>query len=219
MVYIHKLNDIPIDFSKYSFGKPEKGDGFWAMYVSTKDDHDNDTNLFFQSPKMTFSTEFETNDKETVDDHAHPDYVDLSCDNDDFIQLINSLDECFMSAIKSNAEEWFPGKNIDDTFLEVGQVKNLRKGNLMKFTVTDETETFNSDREAIDIRTIQASQSVKVLIELVGLWFTTNRWGVMWKIAQMKLYAKPKKNIRGYMFPDDEEPEVVKHILRPPPGV
>ena len=211
MVYIHKLKDIPTDFSKYSFSKPKKGDGYYSMYVSTKDDNDNETNLFFQSPKMCFATTSET---------TGLDYVDLSCDDEGFTTLINSLDDCFMNAIKQHAEEWFPGKNIDDTFLEVGQVKNLRKGNLVKFKVTDETEAFNTERESIDITSIKPSQNVKALIELVGLWFTSNRWGVMWRVVQIKTCEKPKKNIRGYMFPDDEEAEVdVGHILKPPPGV
>lgn len=218
MVHIHKINEIPTDFSKYTFGKPIKGDGFYSMYITTKDEQDNVTNLFFQSPKMSFMTDFASMDNETRD---ACEYVDMSCDNEEYIELMNTLDEVFMNAIKSNADEWFPGKNIDDTFLEVGQVKNLRKGNIVKFKLTEDTEAFNHERDAIDIQSIGNSQSVKALIELVGLWFTSNRWGVMWKLAQIKTCDKTKKNtVRGYMFPEEDEPEVEhKNILKPPPGV
>ncbi len=225
MVYMYKLSNIPTDVEKFEFGKPIKGDGFYSMYVTTKDDDENVTNLFFQSPKMTVQSDFEVssetedNENEECGFKGHvAEYVDISCDSEEYINAINTLDEVFMQAIKTNADTWFPGKGIDDTFLEVGQVKNLRKSNSVKFKVTRDTEGFNDKKEAIDLRSIKKDQKVRALIELVGLWFTSNRWGVMWKIAQIKTCDKTKNMPRGYLFPDDEEVDT-NNILTPPPGV
>lgn len=220
MVYMYKLSNIPTEVEQFEFGKPIKGDGFYSMYVTTKDNNDNVTNLCFQSPKMIVQSDFEASSEtgeETKESHV-AEYVDLSCDNDEYINAINKLDEVFMQAIKTNAETWFPGKGIDETFLEVGQVKNLRKSNSVKFKLTRDTEGFNDEKDAIDLRSIKRSQKVRALIELVGLWFTSNRWGVMWKISQIKTCDKTKNISRGYLFPDDEEVET-SNILTPPPGV
>jgi hypothetical protein len=220
MVYMYKLSNIPTEVEQFEFGKPIKGDGFYSMYVTTKDNNDNGTNLCFQSPKMIVQSDFEVSSEtgeETKESHV-AEYVDLSCDNDEYINAINKLDEVFMQAIKTNAETWFPGKGIDETFLEVGQVKNLRKSNSVKFKLTRDTEGFNDEKDAIDLRSIKRSQKVRALIELVGLWFTSNRWGVMWKISQIKICDKTKNISRGYLFPDDEEVET-SNILTPPPGV
>ena len=220
MVYMYKLSNIPTEVEQFEFGKPIKGDGFYSMYVTTKDNNDNVTNLCFQSPKMIVQSDFEASSEtgeETKESHV-AEYVDLSCDNDEYINAINKLDEVFMQAIKTNAETWFPGKGIDETFLEVGQVKNLRKSNSVKFKLTRDTEGFNDEKDAIDLRSIKRSQKVRALIELVGLWFTSNRWGVMWKISQIKTCDKTKNISRGYLFPDDEEVET-NNILTPPPGV
>ena len=220
MVYMYKLSNIPTEVEQFEFGKPIKGDGFYSMYVTTKDNNDNVTNLCFQSPKMIVQSDFEVSSEtgeETKESHV-AEYVDLSCDNDEYINAINKLDEVFMQAIKTNAETWFPGKGIDETFLEVGQVKNLRKSNSVKFKLTRDTEGFNDEKDAIDLRSIKRSQKVRALIELVGLWFTSNRWGVMWKISQIKTCDKTKNISRGYLFPDDEEVET-NNILTPPPGV
>ena len=218
MVYMYKLSNIPTEVERFDFGKPIKGDGFYSMYVTTKDNNDNVTNLCFQSPKMIVQSDFELSETEENKESHVAEYVDLSCDNEDYINVINTLDDVFMQAIKTNAETWFPGKGIDETFLEVGQVKNLRKSNSVKFKVTRDTEGFNDEKDAIDLRSIKRSQKVRALIELVGLWFTSNRWGVMWKIAQIKTCDKTKNISRGYLFPDDEEVET-NNILTPPPGV
>tara|TARA_Y100000389_G_C17355550_1_gene460879 strand:- start:223 stop:903 length:681 start_codon:yes stop_codon:yes gene_type:complete len=226
---MYKLSNIPTDTNKYDFGKPIKGDGFYSMYVTTKDNEDNITNLFFQSPKMTVQSDFEVISEDeseiNVDEEEREykgrvaEYADLSCDNEEYINAINTLDESFMQAIKTNAEEWFPGKGIDETFLEVGQAKNLRKSNTVKFKITRDTEGFNDKKESIDLRSIKTSQKVRAMIELVGLWFTSNRWGVMWKLAQIKTCEKTKNISRGYLFPDDEEVDTNNNILTPPPGV
>ena len=80
------------------------------MYVTTKDNNDNVTNLCFQSPKMIVQSDFEvsseTDTEETKESHVS-EYVDLSCDNEEYINAINTLDEVFMQAIKTNAETWF----------------------------------------------------------------------------------------------------------------
>ena len=100
MVYMYKLSNIPKDVEKFEFGKPIKGDGFYSMYVTTKDDDENVTNLFFQSPKMTVQSDFELiSEKEEDKEGIDPDfkgrvaeYVELSCESEEYINVVNTLD-------------------------------------------------------------------------------------------------------------------------------
>lgn len=199
-----------LELDSIVFAAPKKYEDHYSVNLSVGDEK-----LLVQSPKIKLNADLE----------LPPDnkFVDVLCASSEFITSLKRVDETMASVIKDNRETWFPGKNIDDTFVEVGQVPSVLSSNTIRLRVNKHLQVFDSSSKSpLEADLVGAGTDTKCIMHLAGIWFTATRWGLTWNLVQMKTYpVQPKKSYKGYMFPDDEdeiEPDDDTNPT-PPPGV
>ena len=189
------LDSLELDTIK--FAAPKKYNDHYSVNVSVGD---NDK-LLIQSPKFTLNTDLNLNEPVNK-------FVDFLCGSTEFIESIKSVDQTMANVIKENRDTWFPGKDIDDSFVEVGQVPSVLSANTIRMRVNKHLQVFDSaSKTPLDnVDNLEVGSQSKCIMQLAGIWFTATRWGLTWNLVQMKIYPTvAKKMYKGYMFPDDEE--------------
>jgi len=199
--------------NELEFGVPKKNTNHYSIHVSAPGTE----RIMIQSPKMEL--------RENVNLMSDS-YADMVCKDTDFLNALKAVDQHMMDVIKSKRDEWFPDKNIDDTFVEVGQVPSVMMKNTVRLRVNKNVEVFETTKQKSDTVTIGQGTPVKCIMHLTGIWFTATRWGLTWNLVQLKQYPQGIKvptTYTGYMFPDEEsDHESVDDIdtePAPPPGV
>ena len=215
------------DFSNVTYTDPKKSTGHYSVCAQLLDDNGmSGGKIYFQTPKMRLVTDMVTRDEASSDDVCTKPFVDMSSDEDTFIKSIKDLDTHIFNVIKEKRGEWFPNKTIEDTFLEMGQTPSLMINNVIRARTDKHLEIFNSQKESVDAKSVTANHVVRCILQFVGIWFTSTRWGITWKVVQMLHYPerKPVVNVRTknvYMFPEDDDvsDNDDDDIPVPPPGV
>lgn len=208
---ITPLEDLEID--SLSFGLPKKTTDHYTISLFTGEDKQR---ILLQTPKLKLNADLSLESMT---------FADMTCSNQDFIESVKQLDHAMVSVIKSNKDTWFPNKNVDDTFVEVGQMSSVLMKNVLRIRVPQRVDVFDSAKNQLtDITNINAGTSVRCILHLSGMWFTATRWGLSWNVMQLKTYPieKPNTIYSGYMFPDeDDDINVIDDIdiVTPPPGV
>lgn len=204
-----------LDLDSVVFAAPKKYNDHYSVNLSVGEEK-----LLIQSPKFKLNADLD------VLPAPENKFVDVLCGSSEFISSLKNVDATMAKVIKDNREKWFPGKNIDDTFVEVGQVPSVLSSNLVRLRVNRHLQVFDSASKCLlEADRVEAGTDVKCIMHLAGIWFTATRWGLTWNLVQMKTYpVQPKKIYKGYMFPDDDE-ETDHHQTdddtnpTPPPGV
>jgi hypothetical protein len=211
---ITPLEDLEIQ--SLVFGLPKKSGDHYAISVSIGEEKER---IMIQTPKLNLSNDLNL-DAMT--------FVDMACSNPEFIESVKQVDHAMASVIKANRGTWFPNKNIDDTFVEVGQMPSVLMQNVLRLRVRKNVDIFDSAKNQLsDITSVEAGTSVRCILHVSGLWFTATRWGISWNVVQLKMYPKdkPKAVYTGYLFPDEDEDAPVSDeaedidTVVPPPGV
>lgn len=211
-----------LDFDNVTYTMPKKAPGHYSVCA-----HQNDENgvsggkMYFQTPKMKVQHDLVNTDGDLAR------FLDVACDDEAFVNGVKELDERVFNVIKEKRTEWFPNKNIDDTFLEVGQTQTMMKNNVVRAHVDKNIQLFNTQKDSLTPDTITKESTVRCILQFVGIWFTATRWGVTMKIVQMLHYPErparlDRQHNYGYMFPDeetvDDQPDDDETPV-PPPGV
>lgn len=208
---ITALEDM--ELSSLVFGLPKKLGDHYAISVSSGDEKER---IMIQTPKLKLTNDLDLNAMS---------FVDMTCSNPEFLESVKQVDHAMASVIKANRDTWFPNKNIDDTFVEVGQMPSVLMKNVLRLRVRENVDIFDSAKNQLtELTRIEADTQVRCILHMSGLWFTATRWGISWNVVQLKTYPKdkPKTVYTGYLFPDeDEEPMHGEDIdtVVPPPGV
>jgi len=193
------------------FAAPKKYSDHYSVNLSVGDEK-----LLIQSPKFKLNADLDLPPENR--------FVDVLCGSSEFLTSLKQVDDTMANVIKANRETWFPGKNIDDTFVEVGQVPSVLSSNTIRLRVNKHLQVFDSSSKSlVKADRVEAGTDAKCIIHLTGIWFTATRWGLTWNMVQMKTYPiQPKKMYKGYMFPDEEEEAEQDDDdtnPTPPPGV
>lgn len=208
---ITPLEDLEIE--SLSFGIPKKTNDHYAISLFTGEEKQR---IMIQTPKLKLNAELSLEQMT---------FTDMMCSSQDFIDSIKQVDHAMVSVIKANRDTWFPNKNIDDTFVEVGQMSSVLMKNVLRLRVPLKVDVFDSAKNQLtELTHIDAGTSVRGILHLSGMWFTATRWGLSWNVVQLKTYPKekPKTVYSGYLFPDeDDECNTIDDIdiVTPPPGV
>jgi hypothetical protein len=206
---ITPLEDLEIE--SLSFGIPKKTNDHYTISLFTGEEKQR---IMLQTPKLKLNADLSL---ESVS------FSDMTCHNQEFIDSIKQLDHAMVSVIKANKETWFPNKNIDDTFVEVGQMSSVLMKNVLRVRVPPKVDAFDNAKNQLTDTNIDTGTSVRCILHLSGMWFTATRWGLSWNVVQLKTYPKekPKTTYSGYMFPDEDDECPVEDIdsVTPPPGV
>jgi|TARA_B110000261_G_scaffold94194_1_gene106802 hypothetical protein len=209
---IHAIDNIP--YEKLVFGKLKKGVDTYMMstYLS---ENNALSKLCVQTPKLSLHSDL------MVGDDIQP-FVTYTSEDPSIAFFIKSTEDYVLTELKRNKEEWFVNKGIDDVFLENGLTSSVMKNNVYRFRIMKDVQVYDSSKSVVDISGIKKGVSSKCIIQMTGLWFTPSRWGVTWKVIQMKLQSKsPRIENREYMFTDDDNEDFNEDdsALTVPPNV
>lgn len=122
---------------------------------------------------------------------------------------ISEIDAQNIIAAKANCQEWF-GKSLADQTLETAYSKSTQDltMNTTKAKVGSQivTKTFSHDRTVVDTNQLVIGTECDVILEFSGIWFMKKTFGPIWRVAQVRLLAPPKKLYPDdYLFQDTEE--------------
>lgn len=205
-----KFDEIP--YTSLIYTKPRKinnGSKHYCVniYNHNETTHQNE-NMYIQTPTLKVHSNL---NEECA-------YMNFVYTHDAFREKIQALEEYLVDIIKKNKDEWFPGKDISETFLDVGLVPSFNKDKLRNVKLDKDLKLFNSSKNEIENSELKPNDEVKCIFQLSGVWFTTSRWGVEWKVLQIKTMKKNNINTDiGYMFPDEDEDDLEN--IDPPPGI
>ena len=168
------------------FGKPKKlPDGRYYLKV-TKDD---ESRVMYQLNRSKLVTKFDDSENVTLD------LTDAA------VGVISAVDETILTADKANCLDWF-GKNLAEKTLDTAFSRSVT-GNLMnvgKATVKGQilTKVYTNTKELAETSILEADTPCDVMLEFSGVWFMKKTFGPIWRIAQARMLAAPKK-----LYPDE----------------
>ena len=206
---VFSIKNIP--YESVVFGRLKRGldHHYMAAFIKTNEVQ---STLYVQTPKMYVCSNVE----ESM-------FVQFTTEQDDLTVGIGNMEKHVLEYLKQNKEDLFKNKGIDDVFLESGHTSSILKDNRVRLRMSSDTNIFNHAKEVLDSRTLLKGQVVKSIVQMVGLWFTSNRWGITWKLDQIKLdNERNVKKIDHYMFDDqdeDDEEDENNNLLTPPPDI
>ena len=184
----------------YEAAPKKLSDGRYFVKVSSKD-----SRVMIQLNKVKILTKFDESDDVTLEL------------NQPALDKISAIDSQNIAASKLNSQTWF-GKVLADQTLEAAYTKSTQdiSMNATKVRVGSQivTKTFSYDKTHIDSGSLEAGVSCDVILEFSGIWFMKKTFGPVWRIAQVRLLAPPKKLYPDeYLFQDDEaDPDADDYI-------
>lgn len=154
-------------------GKHKNKGGGEAVYVS-----------YNNNPKFVLQTDKIYCNSGIIDNN----YIELETNNTLFGDIISS----FESKIKTiyEDEENSLRSCITDNKIKLG----IQNNNNFKTTI------YSSDKK--ELYSINDSIFLQCLIQIAGIWFKNNEYGISWKLLQIKTYDK-ELILDGYSFLDD----------------
>lgn len=217
---VYSLTDY--DFGGLNYTTPKKVNGhYYVCAQHTPVGSELSSKFYFQTPRMALKSGLSNEEGVRL-------FIDTICDNASFVSAIQRLDEHVFNTIKDKREEWFPNKNIDDTFLEVGQTHSIMKNNVVRLKVDKNVQIYNHEKTLIYPTDVSEQAYIKCIVQFTGIWFTATRWGLTLNIVQLHVYPEKRRaesrSHHGYMFPDEDSDDSAdgdeeSHMPIPPPGV
>ena len=126
------------------------------------------------------------------------------------MQLLREAEDQMLALAKDNKEKWFPDQDITDDYLDnafMSFVKPIKKSNDVNFRMrkSSKLSVYNHRKEEIDEEDVSEGKLVSCIVHLSGIWFTKSRFGVVWKVIQIKLNKEKEKKICLFEDADDDE--------------
>ena len=176
------------------YGQPKKlPDGRYYLKVSTDDGN----RCMLQLNNTTLLTKFSESEN-----------VTLSL-NDKSLAKIQAVNAQNLESAKENGESWF-GKQVSEKTLEAAYSPNVKDNTIItsKATVNKNvvTKCYDHEKNPVDLDNLDENMKCDVIVEFSGLWFMKKTFGPIWRIAQIRLKAPPKKVYPDdYLFNDSED--------------
>lgn len=199
------------DASKISFGNVKVNENKGkSIYVG----YDNGP-LIFQTPEMVAPFGVSKWDKENGGDKYS---LNLSFKGKEtreplnkFFENLNTLNETLIQGAKNNSEAWFGNVKSEIVLRELitpvisyskekDKYPPTIKANLMQKNGNYDLEVYDENRNEIKYDgTIDLKNSrITALIQCLGIWVIGSKFGITWKIVQMRVI--PAKKLQGYAF-------------------
>jgi hypothetical protein len=206
IIRINVMFDSSIDYSKITFAKPVmQGDRYFIQAVHGEGDKSE--RIVTQFNKwMTCKTDMVSSDGKQASQ------IEVIIPGKDgmvspFIEFISDFDEAMMKAAKDKKDVWFPGKEITDEWLDQAfhnSFKQVKKSfdATVRIRVSKELEVYTSERIETSTEDVCDGSRIAMIVMMDGVWFTKSRFGLTWKVVQMKVH-KEKEPTRKYMFDDE----------------
>ena len=216
MAKVYKIEETPIQ--NIGYGKLKKGVDTNIMPLYVNDENQNQHQLYVQIPKVQIQTNL------IVENNIQK-FMDVQSTDESMNEEVRKIENKILSELKLNKDQFFPNKGIDDIFLEAGQTSCISKDGVCKCRIMKDVQVWNYRKQSVDVNTLTKGKTITCILHVVGVWFTTSRWGVTLKVVQVR-HEKEKIDTKldQYMFPDEDENEYSEEedeqtILSPPPCV
>ena len=140
--------------------------------------------------------------------------MEVIFNNQELKDFIQECDDHVLSMCKLNKGEWFPGENeISDTYLENAIMSSLKQQKKsenvsLKVRTSNKMIIFDSSKQEIENSEIQENSKVSLIVQMAGIWFTKTRFGITWKIKQIKLHNDKPQTQGEYLFEDVDDDEL-----------
>lgn len=143
--------------------------------------------------------------------------LDLSFDkNDESIlklqDTFKKFDELVVKIVSENSQEWL-GKKYNEAVIKEALYKPLvrpGKGDYpatmkLKVLIDQKTsefvpEAYNTNREKVEMSSIEKGQKVMCIVDLNQIWFIDNKFGISARLQQVLL--EPSKKLPSFAFQD-----------------
>lgn len=199
------------DASKISFGNVKVNENKGkSIYVG----YDNGP-LIFQTPEMIAPFGVSKWDKENGGDKYS---LNLSFKGKDtrqplnkFFENLNTLNETLIQGAKNNSEAWFGNVKSEIVLRELitpvisyakekDKYPPTIKANLMQKNGNYDLEAYDENRNEIKYDDTMDLKNARItaLIQCLGIWVIGSKFGITWKIVQMRVI--PAKKLQGYAF-------------------
>lgn len=203
------------DASKISFGNVKvnenKGKSIYVGYDSGP--------LIFQTPEMVAPFGVSKWDKENGGDKFS---LNLSFKGKEtreplnkFFENLNALNETLIQGAKNNSEAWFGNVKSEIVLRELitpvisyskekDKYPPTIKANLMQKNGNYDIEVYDENRNEIKYDGTMDLKNARItaLIQCLGIWVIGSKFGITWKIVQMRVI--PAKKLQGYAFKEIE---------------
>lgn len=126
-------------------------------------------------------------------------------------EKISTIDEKVLGQAKEAKMAWF-GADLRDETIQNAFQESLTDGtlsaSLAKVRGEVVTKAFDTQKQAVDIASIEPGAQCDLLVELAGLWFLKKSFGCVWRVIQARVRSAPKAPAfpTEYLF-EDEVPE------------
>jgi hypothetical protein len=133
-----------------------------------------------------------------------------------FYENLEALDKKIVSEAFENSPSWFKKKTSEEVLKELytpilrhakdkntGEITN-KYPSTFKATLPEKDgkftfEVYNQKRELVDLNSMELKGAkVTAMIQCLGIWIAGTKFGVSWKILQMRVV--PVKKLEGYCF-------------------
>ena len=147
-----------------------------------------------------------------------------------FYENLAAMDAKLVTEAFENSPSWFKKKTSEEVLKElytpiIRHAKDKNTGEItdkyaatFKATLPEKDgkqtfEVYNQKKELIDLSDVELKGArVTALIQCLGIWIAGTKFGVSWKIVQMRVV--PAKRLEGYSFKDlDIEDKVVEEDI------
>jgi len=200
------MSDQTINYDEITFVKPiMQGDRYFVKALMGTERIITQFNRW-----MTCKTEM------VCEDGKPPSQVEVIIPGKDgtvspFIEYMSDFEDAMLKTVKQKKDEWFPDKDISDEWLDQAfhsGFKQVKKSTdaTAKLRISKELLIYTSERKETGLNDIHDGSKIAVIIHMDGIWFTKSRFGLTWKVVQIKVH-KDKEPSRMYMFDDDAVPE------------
>ena len=131
--------------------------------------------------------------------------------------IITEFDDQILAKVKDNSEKWFPGKDLGNSYFDnalMNSIKPIKKDKSFKFctrTIKD-MKVYNGSHEKLESSDVIKDSRVNVIVQLYGIWFTQSRFGLTWRLHQIKVNT-PTKKTYNCLFKDDDEPDDLENVF------
>lgn len=206
MVKIQKFNEINVN--DLVFSSPKTSDkGITTVYINNPSSTSpTDRKVVITCPKSFLKFGI------SKYDNSHSLQINLENDSE-FMNFLHKLDLKTFEMATNNSMSWFK-KQINPDLLKRMYNPCIKHNNTnyppvfrMKLPVYD--GKFNGDifeaktRQELDMNAIQPNVNVECIIELKGIYFRQNDFGISWVIRQVKVH--PSEKLTGYCFEDTDD--------------
>jgi hypothetical protein len=115
---------------------------------------------------------------------------------DKMIEWVQAIEQRLLEEAKSRSKEWF-GTIVDPSVIASWFVPSIKEAN-MRLSIPFRGEEcqvafFDAKKNPVEFDQVPVNSLASVILELDGAWFRNKRFGLSWKLSQVKHYDSSQR--------------------------